>query len=232
MNDSRHQLYDCNNCLFHKITTQFLKPKDAELIRRTATQLKFKKGEVILKQSAKAAYLVFLHKGIVKFSYENNQGKNFIMTIVSGPKLLGGANLFFRGSNVFSLVAVEDCELCFIDSRALKSILVDQGKLLLLMFEQAVEMFEASIFNFISLAHKQVNGRIADVLIYLDKNVYKPYGMDITLSRKEIAEFAACSHENVINTLSKLNKEGIITLDKKRIIINNYEKLTDISKKG
>lgn len=232
MHDSRHQLFDCDACMFHKVTTQFLSARDAELIRRTDTQLKFKKGEIILKQNAKSAYLVFLHNGVIKFNYENEQGKNFIMTIVSGPKLLGGANLFFRGSNVFSIVAVEDCEVCFVDSRAIKSVLVKQGKLMLLMFEQVVEMFEASIFNFISLAHKQVNGRIADVLIYLENNVYKPIGKPISLSRKEISEFAACSHENVINTLSRLKKEGVLELDGKNIIIKDHKKLQEISKRG
>ncbi|MDP4206692.1 MAG: Crp/Fnr family transcriptional regulator [Bacteroidota bacterium] len=227
-----NSLYDCNGCLFNTISCQFLNRDEFEIIRRTSNQLHFDKGETIFKQGGKSSNLIFLHKGIVKFNYKNETGKNFIMTIVSGPKLLGGANLFFRDTNIFSIVAVEECDLCLIDNRAFKTTLLKHGDYGLKMFEQAAEMFQASIFNFISLAHKQVNGRIADILIYLTENVYKKQDFELTLTRKELAEFAACSHENVINTLSRLNKEGVITISGKRLAINDMDKLKEISKLG
>lgn len=205
---------------------------DFELIRRTSVQLKFEKGETIFKQGAKSYHLVFLHKGIVKFSYQYNSGKNYIMTIVRGPKLLGAANLFFRETNIFSLVAMETCDVCLIDSKAMRNLASKHADFVLSMCEQTMEMFRASIFNFISLAHNQVNGRIADVLLYLWNDVYLHDPEEFVITRKEIAEFAACSHENVITTLSKFNKEGIITLDGKKIKVNDVEKLNEISKKG
>jgi CRP-like cAMP-binding protein len=82
------------------------------------------------------------------------------------------------------------------------------------------------------MAHNQVNGRIADILIYLWNDVYHKNPDEFIITRKELAEFAACSHENVITTLSKFNKEGIITLDGKKIIVNDLDKLNEISKKG
>ncbi len=232
MNQGKHNLYDCNACLFRTLSCYFVTEQEFELIRRTSYQLKFEKGETIMKQGAKAQQLVFLHLGIVKFVYQSDQGKNFIMTIVKGPILLGGANLFFRETNIFSLVAVEDCELCFIDSRALRNVAAANGHYLLALCERSVEMFQSSIFNFISLAHKQVNGRIADILIYLWEHVYKDTPYEFTLQRKELAEYAACSSENVINTLSKFNKEGIITLEGRKIVINDLQKLHLISKTG
>jgi len=232
MIDKRPPLFDCNSCLFRTLSCQYITGDEFELIRRTSTQLHFTKGETILRQDTKSSHLIFLHKGIVKFNYQNDQGKNFIMTIVKGPKLLGGANLFFKDTNIFSIVAVEDCDLCLIDGRAFRNVLVKHGNYMLSMFERSVEMFQASIFNFISLAHKQVNGRIADILIYLWDNVYKNSPYDMTLSRKELAEFAACSHENVITTLSKLNKEGVVKLDGKKIEILDIAKLHEISKRG
>lgn len=232
MINTNSPLFECEQCLFKTISCQYLNHDEFELIRRTSVQLHFEKGETVLKQGGKSTHLIFLHKGILKFTYQKNNGKNFIMTIVSGPKLLGGANLFFKNNNLFSLVAVEPCDICLIDERAFKNAIVKHGNYLLILFERTIEMFQSSIFNFISLAHQQVNGRIADILIYLSEEVYKNTPYEFTLSRKEIAEFAACSHENVINTLSRLNKEGIITLEGKKIIINDIKKLEDISKRG
>ena len=92
--------------------------------------------------------------------------------------------------------------------------------------------FNHPFFNFISLAHNHVNGRIADILIFLWENVYQNSSYDFTLTRKEIAEFAACSHENVISVLSTYNKEGLIAFEGRKIIIKVLNKLKEISKKG
>ena len=232
MFENKNHFYDCETCLFKNISCRYLTNEEFEVIRRTSTQLHFKKGENILKQGGKATQLIFLHKGIVKFNYQNENEKNFIMTIVAGPKLLGGANLFFKETNIFSLTAVEDSEICMIDIKALKTVALKHSNYIFSVFESTVNMFQHSIFNFISLAHKQVHGRIADILIYLTESVYKNSTYDLTLSRKEIAEFAACSHENVITTLSKLNKEGILELEGKKITIKDRKKLQEISKRG
>lgn len=227
-----NQLIDCDQCRFKQISCLFLPLEEFEHIRKLSNQMKFKKGETIYKQGSKCTSLIFLHKGIVKFNYEYPNGKNFTTTIVKGPKLLGGANLFFQDTCIFSVIAVEDCEICHLDAFAFKNAVITNGAYFVAMAEQTLNMFYNSIFNFISLAHNQVFGRIADVLIYLWENVYKDGDYAFNLSRKELAEFAACSHENMINTLSKLNKEGIIELKGKEIIIRDLEKLYTISKNG
>lgn len=232
MNDQKHHLFDCNSCIFKLLTCNFIAENEFEILNKSASQVKFQKGELILKQNAKSNNLLFLRKGIVKFIYHYPDGKDFIMTLVKGPKLLGGANLFFNETNVFSMVAVEDADICQIDIQAFKTVVKGNGEFFMAMCEQAIIMFQSSIFNYISLAHKQVNGRIADILLYLHENVYNDDQYEFTLSRKEISEFAACSHENVITTLSKFNKEGIIELDKKQIIIKDVERLREISRIG
>lgn len=206
--------------------------EDFEVIRKSSVQLKFSKGEVVYKQGGKAQSLMFLHNGIVKFSYQYETGQNYIMTVVRGPKLLGGANLFFRETNIFSITALEDCDICLIDLQAFVQVAMGNPSYILALCENTLNMFQHSIFNFISLAHNHVNGRIANVLLYLWEHVYRNSGFDFTLSRKELAQFAACSHENVITTLSKFNKEGFIELDGKKIIIKDIAGLSDISKRG
>lgn len=232
MTFTNHNKYDCNQCTFRNLSCKHITSEEFELVRRTSTQLQFRKGETILKQGARATHLVYLHKGVVKFSFENEFGKNVILTIVAGPILLGGANLFFKESNLFSLVALEDCEACMIDSKAMKRLLQSSGKYAIMMFEESTEMFKSAIFNFISLAHKQVHGRIADIFLYLASQVYKSNSFTLSFTKKEIAEFAACSHENVITTLSKMNKEGIIHFEGKSVTIVDPVKLMEISRHG
>ncbi len=217
---------------FRRISLQFISEKDFDKLEKTSVKLHFKKGETILKQGGLPSYIAYLENGIVKFNYENGSGKNLILTIVAAPKILGGANLFYKDNNLFSLIAVENCDVIMIDAKVLESVLMDNSKFAMMMFQIASEMFKKSVMNFISLAHKQKEGRIADIILYLADEVYHNASFCLSLTRKEIAEFAGCSTENVIMTLSRWQSEGIISLDGKTIEIKEIEKLKLISKIG
>lgn len=217
---------------FRRISSQFISEKDFDKLEKTSVKLTFKKGETILKQGGMPTHVVYLEKGIVKFNYENETSKNLILTIVSAPKILGGANLFYKDNNLFSLIAVEDCEVIMIDSKVIEGVLMDNSKFAMMMFQVASEMFKKSVMNFISLAHKQKEGRIADIILYLAEEVYHSNSFLLSLTRKEIAEFAGCSTENVIMTLSKWQNEKIVSLEGKTIEINDIDKLKYISKIG
>jgi CRP-like cAMP-binding protein len=217
---------------FRRISLQFISEKDFEKLEKSSVRLNFRKGETILKQGGVPTHIVYLEKGIVKFNYENEFSKNLILTIVSAPKILGGANLFYKDNNLFSFVAVDDCEAILIDAKVLEEILFENSRFAMMMFQVASEMFKKAVMNFISLAHKQKEGRIADIFLYLAAEVYHQNAFHLSLTRKEIAEFAGCSTENVIMTLSRWQTEKIISLEGKEVEIIDIDKLSYISKIG
>lgn len=217
---------------FRRVSMQFISEKDFEKIEKSSVELSFKKGETILKQGGISSHIVYLDKGIVKFNYENEINKNLILTIVSAPKILGGANLFYKDNNLFSFIAVEDCEAILIDSDVLLNVMMENARFSIMLFQVASEMFKKSIMNFISLAYKQKEGRIADIMIYLSEEVFQNTRFGLSLTRKELAEFAGCSTENVIMTLSRWQNEGIIHFEGKQFEITNIDKLRHISKIG
>jgi CRP-like cAMP-binding protein len=93
-------------------------------------------------------------------------------------------------------------------------------------------MFKRAILNFISVATKQKEARIADVFIYLSEEIYGRMSFKLSLTRKEISEFACCSVENIIMTLSKWQQEGIVSFSGKDFEILNMDQLIHISKVG
>jgi CRP/FNR family transcriptional regulator, polysaccharide utilization system transcription regulator len=213
-----------------RISLQFISEKDFEKIERASVKLSFKKGETILKQGGLSTHIVYLEKGIVKFNYENELNKNLILTIVGAPKILGGANLFYKDNNLFSFIAVEDCEVILINANVLLEVMMENARFSIMLFQVATEMFKKAVLNFISLAYKQKEGRIADILLYLSEEVYNSNSFFLSLTRKELAEFAGCSTENVIMTLSKWQSEEIIRIENKQLEVRDVEKLKYISK--
>jgi len=143
-----------------------------------------------------------------------------------------GINVFNDATNMFSIVAIEESVACLIDINVLKNLALKNSLLTMKLIEYASSTFKDSILNFISLAHKQVNGRVADLIIYLSEKVYKEKDFAMTLTRKELAEFAGCSQENIIHTLRRFHKEGVINTDGKRIKILDSKRLLEISKLG
>ncbi len=191
----------------------------------------YKKGEVIFKQGAKTNNLIFLTQGLVKFEYDNN-GKVLIITIDKAKTLLGLANILNEDINLFSIVAIEECKGCIIDIMKFKLQIMNNRMFMFEIMSISTQMFRKSIFNFISIAHKQSNGRVADILLYLSENIYQAQSFTLNLSRQELADFAGCSKELVIHTLQNFSNEGIINVSGKHIEILDIKKLHTISKVG
>lgn len=223
---------DCLNCLFKTTCNQYLGQDDFNAMFQSTVQHNYKQGEMILKQGLKSNHLVYLLKGIVKFNYEDENGKNLILTISKAPTLLGLANILNEDVNIFSIQAIEECKGCLIDVNKLKLLALNNRLFMLNILKMSTGMFRSSILNFISLAHKQVNGRVADILIYLSNNIYQKNSFVLSLSRQELAEFAGCSKENVIHTLRKFDTDGIIKVSGKKIEIIDPERLVKIGKSG
>ena len=221
------------NSFFRRISLQFISPDEFRKMEKASVFLHFNKGETILKQGHPPTHIAYLQSGIVKFNYHlADNGKNTILTIVAAPKILGGANLFYKDNNLFSVVAVEDCEVFLIESNVLYQLLKDNGNYAVAMFQLATDMFKRSTLNFISVANKQKEARIADVFIYLSEEIYNNVSFKLSLTRKEMAEFACCSVENIIMTLSKWHQEGIVSFTGKDFEIIDMDKLRYISKVG
>lgn len=223
---------ECTECLFKAACSQTIVKDEFNMLFRSTVMMNYRKNETILKQGLKSGYLVYLHKGIVKFTSENQSNRNLILAITKAPSLLGLANILNDDINLFSIVAIEDCRGCLIDLNKLKFLALKNPNFLLTLLKMSSDMFRTSILNFISLAHKQVNGRLADILLYLSENIYQSRSFQLTLSRAELAEFAGCSKENIINTLRKFNAEGIVEVKGKHLEILDIDTLIRISRKG
>lgn len=219
----------CKDCLLAQLCLVHLNAEDQQRMINSTVQLTYKKNEVILKQNAKSSHIIFLKSGLVKHYYDNVNGKTLILMVKNAPHIIGAANIFNDNMNAFSVAALEDSEACLIDIALFEEMLKKNNDFMISIIHLLSGTFKSSIFNFINLAHKQVIGRIADIILYLSTEIYKSNSFVLPLSRKEIADFAGASQENVINTLSRFNKEGILKVNGKEIEILDLNRLKQIS---
>jgi CRP-like cAMP-binding protein len=61
--------------------------------------------------------------------------------------------------------------------------------------------------------HKQLPGRIAEVLLYFSEEIYGNTIFDFPLTRRELAELAGTTKESFIRTLTEFKNDRIVKLD-------------------
>jgi CRP/FNR family transcriptional regulator len=77
-----------------------------------------------------------------------------------------------------------------------------------------------------------MNGKMSKVLLYLNDIKAQHPDIFLLLSRKEIADFAGISTENAIKVLKALEKDKIIQLRDKDIVIIDKHILKELSAHG
>ena len=82
------------------------------------------------------------------------------------------------------------------------------------------------------LIFKQMNGRMAETLLYLDSLRKEKVEIFQLLSRKDLADFAGISTESAVKLLKTFEKDGLIELHEKDILLKNYPALKEISVRG
>ncbi len=119
-----------------------------------------------------------------------------------------------------------------VEKEAIKKVVQQNGQFAFNIVRRYCE-HNAGLYDSIrSLMYKQMNGRIADALLYLSSEEFISLDIFTYLSRKDIADFAGLSTESAVKLLKSFEKDGLISLDEKNIKILNKTALVEISKKG
>ena len=220
---------NCCNCSVKSRLFCLLNEDELELVTRTKKRVFFKAGEIIVKQGVPMSHVISFNQGLAKVYIEASNNRNFILQFIKPTQFLGGPGMFVDNIHYFSVAAIMDSTVCFIDIGVFKKILRENMK-----FNEAfiAAQSQNTIYNydrFVSLTHKNMPGRIVDALLYLHDNIFNDNGHIINISRQDLADLTGMSKDSVIRTLKELSDEQLIDLDKQSIKILSMDKLIRIS---
>jgi CRP/FNR family transcriptional regulator len=211
---------------------QMLTPDEVELVRASKTQVLFRKGDSLTKQGAFASYVLFVITGLARQYLENETTSNYNLRIIKSGEFIGLSAVFSKNTFNYTSVAITDCQVFLIEKEAILKVVKQNGLFAFSIIKRYCEQ-NADLFNKVqSLHYKQMNGRLADALLYIDKLKSENAEIFQLLSRKDLAEFAGISTESTVKLLKAFERDGLIKLDEKNIIIVNHETLIEISRKG
>ena len=209
-----------------------LLPAELDFIGHYKVQINYSMGEDICKQGAFASYIIYILDGLIKLSIEGPNNKSFIIRIVKPAEFIGLSSLFGENTYHYSAKTLKDTTICMIEKNSIIKLISENG-----VFASEIVKWHCHIEThhykkIQSLACKQLHGRLADTIIYLNKEDFGINNVFQYLTRKDLAELSAMSTEGAVRILSEFDKDGIVELKGKDIKILDLEKLMKISRAG
>jgi CRP/FNR family transcriptional regulator, polysaccharide utilization system transcription regulator len=224
--------YDCNQCKKRIEVFKVLRDEDFKVIEAKRFEVLYHAGETIFKQGTSFTHTICILEGLIKVYIESGNRKNFILSLIGPGEMVGSPGMYTDNMHHFTVVAVEDTLACYVERQAIEEVIRMNNSFAVEMLKRS-NMRDIAHFRKIStLTQKQIPGKVAEVLLYLYKNIYRSNPFILSLTRQDLADMAATTKEGTIRVLKDFKDAGLISLQGNELKILNEKALFNISENG
>lgn len=167
--------------------------------------------------------LYYIIDGSVSVLIEDDDGREIVLTYLNPGDFFGEMGLFEEDiSRSAWVVARTSCEMAEINYDQFRTLAMDDAAIIFKLATQMATRLRKTSRKVSELAFLDVTGRVAHTLLELAREpdaMTHPDGMQIRITRQEIARIVGCSREMVGRVLKELEEEGLITAHGKTIVI-------------
>lgn len=223
--------HNCKECRFKASATCHLNEDEFQQLEHNSVTVQFKKGESIIKQHALSLNVAYLRSGMAKVHMQGPT-RDKILRVVKAPAFLGLPTSFGEKINQFSVTAINEAEVCFIDLGIFRNLIFSNGKF---AYELILDLCRIELDDYIryaSLAQKQIPGLVAETILCFAEKIFHSDEFNMPLTRGEMGDLIGTSRESVSRVLSEMSQDKIIAFDASQISILNKDALSKISEKG
>jgi len=223
---------NCIGCKYMSPLFYHLSDEELEHVQKNKITVMFNKGETIRKQGTYMSHVISVNSGLAKLYLEGSEHRNAIIRIVKPTNFIGGPGLYLDQRHHFTVTALMDTTVCFIDVAVIKEI-IDKNKVFACEFMKDFSKNILSVYNrLLSLTQKQMPGRMADTLIYLFEEIFESPRIPMYLSRQDISELSGMSKDSAVKVLREFQNDGIINLTDNEMMLADPDGLHRISRTG
>ena len=205
-----------------------------DMLSQNISVERFKKNEMIYKESEHPTKMMFLLRGKVKI-FKEGMGHSQIIRVIK-PFEIFGYRAYFAGEEYkTNAMAFEPSTVAFIPMTVIAKLMGSCQSITQSIIRHLATELGNSDERTISLTQKHIRGRLAEALLLLKES----YGVEedghtlnIYLTREDIANLSNMKTSNAIRTLSTFTEEDLISTDGRKIRILKEEELRKISRYG
>ena len=222
---------NCNLCEYKSTASQKLNDQELTRLSSSCLSVRFKKGDNIIKQGMFSTNVAFLKKGLAKIHITGPYHEQ-IVKIANASNYLGLPTTFGDKVNQYSVTAIEDSEVCFIDISVFRMLLRTNpdfsDQILIELCQSELQAYNRCV----NRTQKQIRGKIADVILNFSDNIYFSDQFSIPLTQEEIGNMVDASRESVSRVMTEFSKDNILEIKGKQKTVLNRKMLTLISENG
>lgn len=183
---------------------------------------RYPKRSVIIRAGEKPDTLYYIISGSVRVMIEDEAGHEMVLAYLNKGDFFGEMGLFDIEQRSALVVAREDCEIAEMGYPKFRQLARQDPEILFLLSTQLAKRLRQTSRKVIDLAFLDVTGRIAHTLLDLAHQpdaMTHPDGMQIRVTRQEIAKIVGCSREMAGRVLKDLQEQGLIYARGKTIVV-------------
>ena len=222
----------CKDCAVKSSTVFNLNNEELEILCNNSTEIRFQKGERIIKQGTFTQNVIFVKSGIFKLHLTGPIHKEEILKIDKGPLFVGVPDVFANKVHTYSVTALSDTTACFIDYSGYKYLIQNNGKFALELIKTLSKGIVGHYQYCVNKMQKQLTATFAEALLYFSDYIFENDEFQIPLTRVEFGEYIGTTRETVTKIIRDFTSDHIIEVDGKNIKILNKDILQKISKAG
>jgi len=189
--------------------------------------IKCKKSQQFIIEGAPAHGLFFVRKGQVKVVKTGIYGREQIVRFAHDGEIIGHRGFGSGKQYPIGALAIKETYLCNFTNEVLLKILHEVPNLtfdLMLFYAEELNRSETKVRKF---AQMTVREKVIDSLLYINRKFGQTEDgfFNIQLPRKDYADFAGTTEEQVIRIISSLKKENLLKSKVKKIGIVDIDLL-------
>ena len=223
---------NCKNCKFKSYLFDKLSSEQLTEVTQSKKTVFVSKGDVICREGESISSFVYLVSGLVKLHKKDRFGKDQIINIAKPLDFIGLLTVFSDKEYQYSITALQDSTMCFVDLNLMKKYVRTNGDFALEVMKHISKISDEIIRKTYAINSKNLRGRIALVLSEFSDVIFKSDIFDLPISRKELGELIDMTPENVIRILSEFRRDGLIYLKGKHLEILNKPMILKIRDLG
>ncbi len=222
----------CDKCAMESGSIfQHLNNDEIEKLNFEKDYRQHKRGDILYNEGSRISGFYCVNSGIIKVFKTGFDGKEQIIRFAKAGDIIAYRSVLSNEVACTSARVIEDCQVCFIPSDILISLVKNNANFAFELLKLAChELGEANSF-ITDIAQKTVRERLAEILLLLvnDFGVDGQQVLQISLTREELANIVGTATESVIRLLSEFKADKLVELNGRKIKIINVRGLEKIS---
>ena len=210
-----------------------LSPADLATLVSLGASQHYARGAPIFSAGAEGKNVYFLHSGKVKIKQMSPIGREVILWFCLPGEIFGLAEVARGGGRIVTAQACETSEVLAVSQEKFRRYVMERPQVAMLSMQvlaARLRLLGEMLVNFVG---DDANTRIAKLILRLSSRYGTHAGKDvlltIPLTHQEIADMVGTTRQTVTSALSAFKRQGVLSIDNRRIRIESEELLNDLT---